>query len=61
MDDFKTKCVIVTGGAGGIGKATCKEFAKHNANVLCIDNDDARINNFQSSNESKNISFSSRY
>ena len=57
MDDFKTKCVIVTGGAGGIGKATCKEFAKHNANVLCIDNDDARINNFQSSNESKNISF----
>ena len=57
MDDFKTKCVIVTGGAGGIGKATCKEFAKHNANVLCIDNDDARINNFQSNNELKNISF----
>ena len=57
MDDFKSKCVIVTGGAGGIGKATCEEFAKHDANVICVDNNNERLNKFKLSNSKKNIFF----
>ena len=39
--DFENKVVIVTGGASGIGKATCFAFAAKGAEVVCIDNDQA--------------------
>ncbi len=57
MSEFESNCIIVTGGAGGIGKATCEEFARHKANVLCIDNNNERIKKFKKSSEFENIFF----
>ena len=37
--NFENKVVIVTGGASGIGRATCHEFANAGAKVICIDKD----------------------
>ena len=34
---FRNKVVVVTGGAGGIGKVICEEFTKAGANVCVID------------------------
>ncbi len=35
--DFENKVVVVTGGAGGIGKCICEEFRKRGAKVCIID------------------------
>ncbi len=35
--DFKNKVVVITGGAGGIGKCIVEEFTKEGANVCVID------------------------
>jgi 2-hydroxycyclohexanecarboxyl-CoA dehydrogenase len=44
MQNFKNKTVIVTGGAGGIGGATCRRFAAEGAKVAVFDmNLDAAI------------------
>jgi NAD(P)-dependent dehydrogenase (short-subunit alcohol dehydrogenase family) len=37
--DFKNKIVIITGGAGGIGKGLSCEFARLGAHVICADLD----------------------
>lgn len=37
MFTFKDKIVVVTGGAGGIGKCICEQFAKAGAKVCVID------------------------
>lgn len=37
MMEFNNKVVVVTGGAQGIGKCICEEFAKAGANVCVID------------------------
>ena len=37
MQRFSSKTVIVTGGGGGIGGATCARFAKEGANVAVFD------------------------
>lgn len=37
MFTFKDKIVVVTGGAGGIGKCTCEQFTKAGAKVCVID------------------------
>lgn len=39
MFDFKNKIVIVTGGAGGIGRGISLEFARAGAQVICADVD----------------------
>ena len=44
---FKNKNIIVTGGAGGIGSATCKLFLEYAANVFLVDNDKFKINNIK--------------
>ncbi len=35
--DFSGKVVVVTGAAGGIGRATCERFAEAGASVLAVD------------------------
>ena len=57
MEEFKSKCIVVTGGAGGIGKATCEAFAEQEANVLCLDNNAERIKKFRNNLNFKNIYF----
>lgn len=37
MMEFLNKVVIVTGAAGGIGRAACKKFAEAGANVVLVD------------------------
>ena len=34
---FQDKVIVVTGGAGGIGKCICEEFKKNGANICMID------------------------
>ena len=36
---FKNKIALITGGASGIGLATCKELAKHGARIAMLDMD----------------------
>lgn len=35
--DFQNQVVLITGGAGGIGKAAAKKFAEHGANLALVD------------------------
>ncbi|NBY65424.1 MAG: SDR family NAD(P)-dependent oxidoreductase, partial [Betaproteobacteria bacterium] len=37
MERFKNRTVIITGGAGGIGGATCRSFAAEGAKVAVFD------------------------
>ncbi|MAN59628.1 MAG: oxidoreductase [Flavobacteriaceae bacterium] len=37
MENFKNKTVLITGGSGGIGTATAKEFLLLGANVMLVD------------------------
>jgi NAD(P)-dependent dehydrogenase (short-subunit alcohol dehydrogenase family) len=39
--DFGGKVALVTGGAGGIGRATCVGFARRGARVVVVDRDEA--------------------
>ena len=44
MQRFQDKTVIVTGGGGGIGGATCRRFAREGARVAVFDlNDEAAV------------------
>ncbi|WP_208509152.1 SDR family NAD(P)-dependent oxidoreductase, partial [Variovorax paradoxus] len=37
MQRFEDKTVVVTGGGGGIGGATCRRFAREGARVAALD------------------------
>ena len=37
MTEFRNKVVVITGGAGGIGKCIAEEFRKQGAHVCIID------------------------
>lgn len=41
MTRFDGKVAIITGGAGGIGSATCRRFAAEGARVAVFDRDEA--------------------
>ena len=43
QQDFKNNIIIITGGAGGIGSATCKLFLDLSANVFLIDKNEKSI------------------
>ena len=40
---FKNNNIVVTGGAGGIGSATCELFLNYSANVYLVDKDKEKI------------------
>ncbi len=42
---FQNRVVIVTGGASGIGLATCREFAKQGARIAMLDQDQDSLEN----------------
>jgi NAD(P)-dependent dehydrogenase (short-subunit alcohol dehydrogenase family) len=44
MDDFEGKVVIVTGAAGGIGRASAVAFARKGARVVVADLNKAGVN-----------------
>lgn len=41
--EFKDKVVVITGAAGGIGKATAKLFASEGAKIVLVDLNDVRL------------------
>ena len=43
MPRLENRKILVTGGASGIGRATCELFAREGAAVAVIDRDAARI------------------
>lgn len=55
--DFKNKNIIVTGGAGGIGAATCKLFLELSANVFLIDNNEQSIEKVKEKIKHPNLKF----
>lgn len=57
MKKLENKCVIITGGAGSIGKATTKLFLEHGAKVLLVDYDEKSLEEAIVELEGKNVSF----
>lgn len=45
MRDFRKKCVVVTGGAGGIGLAIGQRFGRAGSNVVLLDQDESGLRN----------------
>ena len=43
VDLFEGRCVVVTGAARGIGRATALAFAEHGAALVLVDRDLVRI------------------
>lgn len=43
---MKSKVVVISGGIGGLGKATAREFASQGATVQILDNQDVKLENF---------------
>lgn len=47
MQDFNGKTIVVTGGTGGLGGEICKEFNNHECNLVILDLDDEKLQNFR--------------
>ena len=57
MDKLKNKVAIITGGAGGIGKATAKLFLDQGAKVMLIDLTESELQNTVSNLDNPNVSY----
>ncbi len=58
MKKFENKTVIITGGAGGIGLAAGKIFAKQGAHVLLIDlNEKELVTAVEKINDAEKVSY----
>jgi len=57
MDKLKDKVAIITGGAGGIGKATAKLFLDQGAKVMLVDLDESELQNTVANLENPNVSY----
>ena len=51
---FENKVVVVTGAAGGIGKAACFRFAAEKAHIVAVDLPDSGIDELVNDEELKN-------
>ncbi|KIH70709.1 SDR family NAD(P)-dependent oxidoreductase [Salinicoccus roseus] len=52
---MKEKVVLITGGAGGIGQASAKEFLDHGAKVILVDLNEEALQSAKSNLRSENI------
>ena len=45
-DDFNDRLVVITGATSGIGSITAKKFASHGADILCINRNEGKSEQF---------------
>jgi len=57
MDKLKDKVAIITGGAGGIGKATAKLFIAHGAKVMLVGRTENTLKKMVDAFDSSNIAY----
>ncbi|MEQ8859593.1 MAG: glucose 1-dehydrogenase [Pseudomonadales bacterium] len=57
MDRLKDKVAVITGGAGGIGRAAGRLFAAEGASVLLVDLDEAALQDAVAACESNRVSY----
>jgi len=48
MGSLQDRCAIVTGGAGGLGRAIVSGLLENSANVLVVDVDENALDQFES-------------
>lgn len=57
MSKLEGKTAIITGGSGGIGAATARLFARHGANVMLVDLDEAALKTAAAAAESERVAY----
>lgn len=57
MENLKNKVCVITGAAGGIGKATAELFLSHGAKVMLVDLNEEDLQNFSASRDTERTAF----
>jgi NADP-dependent 3-hydroxy acid dehydrogenase YdfG len=60
MKKLENKVALITGGAGGIGKATAKQFINEGAKVLLIDLKEEDLRKAKEELDSENVYYIAR-